>query len=107
MILFANFLRASASIVRIILNIYVFIVIIRVVLSWFMVPSLRPLAVIVYHFTEPVLRPLRRLIPPNKMGGIDITPIIVIFIIIFINRFIVETLLIYARQLLGGQGFNF
>lgn len=99
MILFANFLSAFARIIHVILTIYVWIIIIRSVLSWIKTPGLYQVAVILYHLTEPVLRPFRRFIPPYKMGGIDITPIIVILLILFVDRFLVESLSDYAQQL--------
>lgn len=102
MILFGNFLAAVARIFHIILVIYIWIIIIRAILSWINVPSLYPVAVILHHLTEPALRPFRRIVPPHKLGGIDITPIIVILIILFIDSFIVKSLALYAQQLLGG-----
>ncbi len=100
MILFANFLGAFAYIIHIILRIYMWIVIIRAILSWVNIPSLYQVSVILYHLTEPVMRPFRRIIPPHKMGGIDITPIIVILLILFVDSFLVQYISIYARQLL-------
>jgi len=98
-ILFANFLSAFASFIHVILTIYVWIIIIRSVLSWIKIPGLYQVAVIIYYLTEPVLRPFRRFIPPYKLGGIDITPIIVILLILFVDRFLVESLSDYAQQL--------
>lgn len=100
MILFANFLGAFAYIIHIILRIYMWIVIIRAILSWVNIPSLYQVSVILYNLTEPVMRPFRRIIPPHKMGGIDITPIIVILLILFVDSFLVQSISIYARQLL-------
>lgn len=102
MILLGNFLAAIAKMLDVILIIYMWVVIIRAVLSWVNVPSFYPLTVVLYRLTEPVLRPLRRIVPPNKVGGVDITPIIVIIIILFIDSFIVKSLFLYAHQLLGG-----
>jgi len=98
-ILFANFLGAFARIIHVILTIYVWIIIIRSILSWIKTPGLYQVAVILYHLTEPVLRPFRRFIPPYKLGGLDITPIIVILLILFVDRFLVESLSDYAQQL--------
>ncbi|MGD8536839.1 MAG: YggT family protein [Candidatus Aminicenantes bacterium] len=100
MILFANFLGAVAGVLRFVLNFYMLIVIFRVILSWVNVPSLRPLVIILHNLTEPVLRPFRRLIPPRALGGIDISPVIVILLIYFVNSAIVRSLSIYADQLL-------
>ena len=99
MILFANFLSAFASFIHVILTIYVWIIIIRSVLSWVKIPDLYQVAVIIYYLTEPVLRPFRRIIPPYKMGGIDITPIIVILLILFVDSFLVKSISLYAQQL--------
>ncbi len=75
------------------------LVIFRAILSWVRIPALYLVAVILYHLTEPVMRPLRRFVPPSKMGGIDITPILVIILIWFVDRLIVVTLADYAHQL--------
>ncbi len=99
MILFANFLSAFARIIHGALNIYMLIVFFRVILSWIRIPALYQLSVIFYHLTETVMRPIRRFVPPNKMGGMDITPIIVIFLIMFVDQWIPGTLATYADQL--------
>jgi len=99
-ILFANFLSALARIIHIFLMIYVWVVIFRAVLSWVNVPSLYQIKVILYYLTEPVMRPLRRIIPPYKLGGIDISPILVILLILFVDSFLVKSLSLYAHQLL-------
>jgi YggT family protein len=86
-ILFANLLGAFADIIHAVLKIYMWIVIFRAILSWITVPGLYPVAVILYHLTE------------HKMGGIDVTPIIVILLILFVDRVTYGTLSYYAHQL--------
>lgn len=100
MILLANFLLAAARIAHLILMIYIWIVIFRAVFSWVQVPSLYQVSVILHSLTEPVLRPLRRFIPPYRLGGIDISPILAIFLIMFVDSFLVKSLTLYAQQLL-------
>ncbi len=100
MVLFANFLIAVSKMLSFALQILMLIVIFRAVLSWFNIPSLYQVKVILYRLTEPVLKPLRRIIPPHKMGGIDLTPLIVIFVIYFVDSVFVRSLYYYARQLL-------
>ena len=107
MILLGNFLAALARILHIILWVYMWIIIIRAILSWINVPSLYPLVVILHRLTEPALRPLRRIIPPFRVGGIDITPMIAILIIIFIASFLVRSIAIYAQRLLREGRFYF
>lgn len=100
MVLFANFLIAVSRMLHFAMQILMLIVIFRAVLSWFNIPSLYQMKVILYRLTEPVLKPLRRIIPPNKLGGIDLTPLIVIFVIYIVDSVFVNSLYYYARQLL-------
>lgn len=100
MIFFANFLIAIAKILDVVLMISMWILIIRVALSWVRIPSLYSMSVILYHLTEPVLKPVRRYVPPHKFGGIDLSPMIVILLIVFFDIFLVRSLSLYAHQLL-------
>lgn len=102
-----NFLAALARILHLTLMIYLWVIIIRAVFSWVNVPSLYPVALIFYRFTEPVLRPFRRLVPPRRLGGVDISPIIVALLIVFIDSFLVSSLALYAQQLLRGAKIYF
>ena len=107
MILFANFLNALSQILHILLMVYFWVVILRAILSWVNIPSLYQLHVILYYLTEPVLRPFRRILPPNRLGGIDISPILVVLVILFMDSFLVKSLSLYARQLLREQIIHF
>jgi len=100
MILFANLLLALAKIIRIVGMIYLWIMVFRAILSWVQIPSLYSVSVILYHLTEPVLRPVRRFVPPHKLGGIDISPMIVIIIMLFIDSFVLKSMSLYAQQIL-------
>ncbi|QGG97083.1 YggT family protein [Actinomarinicola tropica] len=56
----------------------------RIVLSWFPISRgspVEPIATVLYALTEPVLGPLRRAIPPVRIGamGLDLSPLIVLF----------------------------
>jgi len=61
------------------LTIFTYLVIIRAVMSWFVRDSMNPIYRTLIHVTEPVLSFIRRLLP--NMGGIDISPIILILFI--------------------------
>jgi YggT family protein len=66
------------------LDLYLFVIFVRIVLSWFPLGSgglLGTVQNITYQLTEPVLGPLRRLIPPVRFGGaaIDLSAMILIF----------------------------
>jgi YggT family protein len=84
-------MRALFYVIDLILQLYVWLLIAAAVLSWlvaFNVVNARNQFVamigdFLYRVTEPVLRPIRNSLP--NLGGIDISPIIVIFIIIFLR----------------------
>lgn len=107
MILLGNFLNAVARILHFVLMLYVWILVFRAVLSWVRVPSLYQINVILYRLTEPVLRPVRRFVPPARFGGLDISPILVFILILFIDTFVVKSLALYAHQILSQQSFSF
>lgn len=74
-----------------ILNLYVLVILARVIFSWVRVQPGTPVASIysvVYNLTEPVLGPLRRTIPPVRLGmaALDLSPIIVLVVISIICR---------------------
>jgi YggT family protein len=74
-----------------ILNLFLFVLLVRVVLSYVPSPPGSGLAKVTRFFeavTEPVLRPVRRVVPPLRVGGgaMDLSPIIVWIIILIISR---------------------
>jgi YggT family protein len=87
-------MRAVLDIVLIILDLYVWLLIASAILSWliaFNVVNTRnqfvaSVAEVLYKLTEPVLRPIRNMMP--NFGGLDISPVIVILIIMFLQRLI-------------------
>jgi YggT family protein len=76
--------------VNILFFILQFAIIIRALMSWFNPSPENPIARIVYEITEPVLGPLRRIIP--RIGMIDITPIVAILLMQVIESVLVSTL---------------
>ena len=74
------------SLVHFILNVFMFALLARIVLSWFP-PSgpgaLETIRVNLFRVTEPVLAPIRNLLPPVRMGGmgLDLSPLIVFLVI--------------------------
>jgi YggT family protein len=65
-------------------------IILRALLSWFNLPPSNRLVVMLYDITEPVLAPLRRVVP--RIGMIDITPIVAILLLEFISSALHRTL---------------
>ena len=62
------------------LNVYIIIILIRIILSWIRPNPRNPFVQVIYKLTEPVLTPIRQIVPPIG-GTIDISPIILFFII--------------------------
>lgn len=79
------------SIVSTIFNVYIYLVIARVLLSWVPHNPSQPIFRFIYETTDPVMTPFRRLIPP--IGGIDFSPIIVIFVIEIVRKVVIGLLL--------------
>ena len=87
-------MRAILDIILVVLDLYVWLLIASAILSWliaFNVVNTRSqfvasVAEFLYKITEPVLRPIRNFMP--NFGGLDISPMIVILIIMFIQRVI-------------------
>lgn len=94
-----NFLIASARIINISLTLYMWIIIVRALISWFSPDPRNRFVIILHRLTEPVLKPIRRIIPPSKSGGIDISPFIMILVIIFMNNFLVGSLVEIASKM--------
>jgi YggT family protein len=88
-------MRALLDVILILLDLYIYIVIAAAVLSWLVAfnvvnPRNQFVAMVgefLYRITDPVLRPIRNMLP--NMGGIDISPIVLFLIIILIQRVIV------------------
>jgi YggT family protein len=94
----ANLVEVIARILDIGLTLYMWIVIIRALLSWVSPDPYNPIVRFLYRATEPVLRPIRRLIPMGNIG-IDISPVIVILVIIFLQKFVVQSMIEFAFRL--------
>lgn len=102
MFIFANLLEAVAKILEIGLNIYFWIIVVRALISWVNPDPYNPIVRFLYQATEPVLGRIRRLLP--FLGGIDISPLIALLIIVFFQRFVIATLLDFALRLRTGGG---
>ena len=98
MFVLSNFVVALAKIIDIVLTLYMWIIIFRAVISWVNADPYNQIVIFLYKVTEPVLRLVRRIIP-FRNTGIDLSPMIVILVIIFLQYFLVETLIQYARTL--------
>ena len=67
------------SIIGLLIELYSFVILARVLMSWVNVDPYSPLARVIYDLTEPVLAPVRNLLPPA--AGLDFSPIIVLVLL--------------------------
>jgi len=89
-------MRSILDVILLILQIYVWLLIAAAVLSWLIAFNIvntgnqvvAMIADFLFRVTEPVLRPIRAILP--NLGGIDISPVILILIIFFIENVIVR-----------------
>ena len=92
------FLAATSKVLEIVLELYMWIIIIRALLSWVNPDPYNPIVQFLHSITDPVMYRVRRLLPMSGMG-IDFSPIVVILGIIFLQTFLVNTIARLAMQL--------
>jgi len=99
----ANFLLAIAKILDIVLTLYLYIIIARAILSWVNPDPYNPIVNFLYRATEPVLNRVRRVLP--DMGGIDLSPMLIMLGIFFVQKFAINTVyeLAYRLKMTGGM----
>ena len=98
MFVLANLIDALAWVIGLALTFYMWVIIARALISWVNPDPYNPVVQFLNKVTEPVLYPIRRLIGSYNIG-IDLSPLIAIFIIIFLQSFLVASLHQLARQL--------
>lgn len=89
-------MAAILDVIRVVLNLVVWIIIIQAVFSWLIAfnvisiqnPTVRSIWGGLERLTEPVYRPIRNILP--SMQGFDLTPLVVLLIIFFIQQLIVR-----------------
>jgi len=99
MFILANFIFALAHILDVLLTIAYWLILIRALISWVSPDPLNPIVQFLYKTTEPILEPVRKRLPLNFRFGIDISPIIAFLLIIFLQSFLIKTLLEFAARL--------
>jgi len=87
-----NLIFATAKLLDLGINLYVIIIIIRAILSWFNPNPYSSGMMFLTKITDPVLERIRRLLPLGSGVGLDLSPIIAIFGLLFIKYFLVSSL---------------
>jgi len=90
MFVLSNFFVAVAGVLNLVLTLYLWIIIGRALLSWVNPDPRNPIVRFLHNATEPILYPVRRILP--YMGGVDLSPLVVIAGIYFLQIFLVGSL---------------
>jgi len=91
MFILGNFFIAVAKVLDVAIPLLYWLIIVRAVISWFSPDPYNFLVQLLYKLTEPMLYPFRRMIPVYNIG-IDVSPILAIFALIFLRYFLVNSL---------------
>lgn len=75
-----------------VLGLYSWVVIAAALITWVSPDPRNPVVQFLRAVTEPVLRPVRQLLPPWRTGGLDLSPLIVLIAIQFVERVILPSL---------------
>ncbi|MFA5092607.1 MAG: YggT family protein [Candidatus Omnitrophota bacterium] len=92
MFIFANFISAAAQVLDFLLIATYWLVIIRTLISWVNPDPANLIVQFLYKITEPILEPIRRRMPMNFRFGLDISPVIVVLVIMFLRSFVIKSL---------------
>ena len=98
MFILANFIKAMAVVLDMALTLYLIVVIARAVLSWVNPDPYNAIVRFIHNATEPVLYRVRSKIP--YLGGIDLSPLVVIAAIYFTRIFVVDSMYHIARSMM-------
>ena len=90
MFVLSNFVLALARLLEIAINAYIWIIIARAIISWVSPDPYNPIVRLLYRATEPVLRPIRHRMPIAM--GLDLSPVVLILVLYFIDWFVVSSL---------------
>lgn len=88
----SNFLVALARVLNIALTALYWLILIRALISWVNPDPYNAIVQFLNKTTEPILHPIRRILPFTYKIGIDISPLIAFFLILFLRYFLVQTL---------------
>jgi YggT family protein len=91
MLVLSNLLGAMAAVLQLVLTLYMWIVIARALISWVNPDPYNPIVRFLYNATEPLLYRVRRVLPVFA-GGLDLSPLVVVVAIYFLQAFLVQSL---------------
>lgn len=98
MIAIANILYGLGQVLDLLLTTFVILLFVRAIISWVNPDPYNPIVRFLITSTEPLLRPLRRVIPPIA-GNFDLSPLLALLLLYFLKAALAQTLLDYAMHL--------
>jgi YggT family protein len=102
MFVIANFINAVAYVLDFLLTIYMYVLIARAILSWVNPDPYNPIVSFLYRATEPLLQRVRKIVP--AAGPIDLSPLLVLLGIFFMQKFVVTSLFELGNRMKFGFG---
>jgi YggT family protein len=93
-----HLIEALAEIINLGLSIYIWLIIARAILSWVSPDPYNPIVRFLYNVTEPLLGRVRQWVP-LVFGGLDLSPLLVLIAIVFLQKFLVASLLELAYSI--------
>jgi YggT family protein len=97
-VILGRFLQGLVQLIDIAIHAYIFIILIRAVISWMGNIPTNNFIILLRRITDPVFRFVHRYLPFTIIGGIDISPIFIVMFLYLIDVVVVSTLGDYARQ---------
>jgi YggT family protein len=79
------------NVIHLAITVYIWIIIIRALISWVNPDPFNPIVRFLYRATEPVLRPIRRKLPTYQIG-LDLSPLLVILGLEIVDRFLLPSI---------------
>ena len=98
MMVVSTLLNAVAVILSMLINLYVWVIVIAALVSWVRPDPYNPIVQVLNRLTQPLYARLRSIIP-TAINGIDFAPLIVAVLLKFIDLSLVQILLNYAKTL--------
>ncbi len=98
MFVLGNFFQAVAVVLGYLFEFYFWLIVIRALLSWVSPDPYNAIVQFIERATEPVLAPMRRLVPTHRIG-IDLSPLLAILLLHFLKIFVIQTLMGLAVRL--------
>ncbi|AKI96772.1 YggT family protein [Kosmotoga pacifica] len=99
MFVLSNFIYSLAVIARIVVELEMFSVILSTVFSWIAPGVYSSVRIFFQVLSDFIMKPIKRILPGLVVGGVDLSPVIAILLLVFIDQFLIATLFDLAHRL--------